>query len=83
MYLVNIIDKIHQLFNEPKKWFFAYDSDWRVYSAKSQRYFDFFFEEAKLVHPNWHQRDLEEEHTPRSEAKVNTTRPTQVDSKIY
>jgi hypothetical protein len=43
----------------------------------------FFFEEAKLVHPNWHQRDLEEEHTPRSEAKVNTTRPTQVDSKIY
>jgi len=43
-----------------------------------------FFFEAKLAHRNWYQGELNlrpwEDHTPRSQA--NTTRPTQVDSKV-
>jgi hypothetical protein len=34
MYLVNNIDQIHHLMNEPKKLIFAYNSDWREYIHK-------------------------------------------------
>ncbi|CAJ2676558.1 unnamed protein product [Trifolium pratense] len=51
-----------------------------IQSPPSGKYDLFFFEEAKLAHPNWRQRESnlrpQEEHTPRSQA--NTNAPTQV-----
>jgi len=36
MYVVYIIDYIHYLLNEPKKWIFAYNCDRRVYTIDVQ-----------------------------------------------
>ena len=36
MYLKYIRGQIHQLFNESKKWFFAYNSGRRMYESQSQ-----------------------------------------------